>query len=48
MEKLKDNAKKNLSRLRKIDHHEYLVKVAKHAGLHTDAAALQCSWELKD
>jgi len=34
MERLKENTRTNLSRLRKIEHNEYIVKMARHNGLH--------------
>jgi hypothetical protein len=45
---MQEKAKNGLSKERRIAHHEYLVKIAKHKGLHLDAAALDCKWDLKE
>ena len=34
MEKMKENTRVNLSARRKIEHNEYIVKMARHNGLH--------------
>ena len=44
MEQMKQKAESGLSKERRIEHQEYLIKVAKHKGLHLDSAALDCKW----
>lgn len=48
MEAMQAKAKYGLSKERRIEHHDYLLKIAKHKGLHLDAAALDCKWDLKE
>ena len=48
MDRLKHRAKNDLSKGRMQEHHNYLVAKLTKAGKHVEAAAKECSWELRD